>query len=490
MKITHSTKVKASEDLVVDHNSDYITDSYGRKVFAPKPVGGDGKNYISYYTGHGYAGPKEILEDAKKRGFSKIFWGSDESYGMHGMYNGDMYIAYNDANLLPKGYKEDALDAEAHNNVTSSTEIEGSKREEPDLKCRKVAENDNTIEYVVSSEDISKPRWMGKYLTNSGKIKHVYFDCNCSEWNDASDRFESIIPEPYQSCKLLGKAPDNIECSEDFTYIEGSMDNSIINQTTMDELKAKLGSATHRFMVDKMGFDEEDDPNDRYSMGADHFWRIDVKEITNELDGTPGIYIELGAELGYESTDKLLDRLNPIVRQYDDDAYFEPYDPGINVCYLWGENTNASSKIEGASPVTDTRDNWLEPKEGDVEAVDGEQEIDVMIDADIDIADDGSYDYDSLDFAKSNERDGNYYVEMDDLVDTVQLRDYTSVVEDIDELLMYKIPDAKGKHHISGQAHLVYDISGLTRYPDGIYEEDFHAKFNRNKSHIDRFKFD
>ena len=41
----YSSDITCTED-------DYITDSYSRRVHAPKPVGGDGESYISYFTGH------------------------------------------------------------------------------------------------------------------------------------------------------------------------------------------------------------------------------------------------------------------------------------------------------------------------------------------------------------------------------------------------------------------------------------------------------
>ncbi len=580
MKITHSTKVKASEErpwYVVDYkipddpesikrderrriqreladeedaydlehgegiyssdvtcaDDDYITDSYGRKVHAPKPVGGDGENYISYYTGHGYAGPKEILEDAKKRGFSKIFWGSDEAYGMKGMYNGDTYIAYNDAEVLPEGYREDALDAEKGDRVLSCSVIEGATQEEMQAaleeyqkkqqalmqqldnlqedqlkrsnkrrrffrsasaaECHKTGETEDTIKYVVGSDEVAGTKWMGTYLTTDGQLKKIYFVCNTEDWDEASDKLEDIIPQAYQSCKLLGKAPDNIKSDPSFTFVKGSIPVDDVNSGIIEELKRDLGNEIHRFMVDVAGFDEEDDPNDKYSMGADHFWRIDVKEV--EQDGYKGIYIEVGAELGYDSTEKLLERLDDIIKEYDKDAYFEPYDPGISVCYLWadGDDVKSNTSVEAASPVSDTREHYLEPEEDDMRTEDAvEQWIYVDIDVDIDIADDGSYEYDSYDFAKSDASDGDYYVEYDKLDGRVRLRDFMTVVEDIDTLLAYKLPDITGKHHISGQAELCYSVSGLVYSPkdDLVYGDNVDVTFDLAKSTIKHFKID
>ena len=530
MKITHSTKVTASTD------SDYITDSYGRKVHTPKPVGGDGENYISYFTGHGYAGPKEILEDAKKRGFSKIFWGSDEAYGYKGMYNGDMYIAYNDAESLPEGYKEDALDAEKRNSIMSSEMIEGATQEEiqkaleeyqkkqqaftqqlDDLqndqlkkfnkaakkkekkgffkhafasedvpKCHKVNEDSDSINYIVSSENANSPKWMGRYLTASGQIKNVYFSCDTDDWNKAEQEFENVISESYTSCKLLGKAPDNITADSSFTYIQSATQQ--VTDQLLGEIKAQLHEATHRFLVDEKGFDEEDDPNDITNVSADSMF---VVEVYKTEEGA--ICAEVRAELGYESMEQLADVLNDkVIQNYDSDSYFEQVDPGIMEAFLYVNEVEGSTEVQGASPVTDTRDHWLEPEDADdlAEIDQIEQWIDVDIDADIDIEKDGSYDYDSYDFAKdTTTRDGDYYIDYEGLARKVKLRDHVSVIEDIDNLLVYKLPDITGKHHISGIAHLCYKISGLVESKDDslIYDYDLDVEFDERQSSIDKF---
>lgn len=538
MKITHSTKVNSASSIKASADI--------------KPAGGDMINYVMVYTGPGYSEntPQAVLEWGKEHGFDKMFWGSDTAYRMQGIYNGDTYILYKDANKLPGGYKEDALDAEAHDRIMSCQMIEGATAEElqkkfaeyqkmneqlgkqlDDLqqdqlskfnkatqkkekkgffkrafgsdeqpKVQKVAEDADSIEYVVSSEDLTcQTNWMGKYLTPKGEVKHVYFNYNTEDWDEAVQEFEDIIPEPYQSCKLLGKAPVNIASDETFTRIDSSIDSSDINPAMIEELKRDLGNEIHRFMVDVAGFDEEDDPNDKYSMGADHFWRVDVSE-THAEDGTRGIYIEVGAELGYESTEKLLERLDDIIVEYDNEAYFEPYDPGISVCYLWeNDKTLAATQINAASDYPATREKWLEPEDDpDINRIDDyQEEVTLDFDVDIDIADDGSYEYlseddqtESLEFAKDKTFNGDYYLTMDGLREKIRLRDYISVVEDLDELLAYRIPDATGVHHISGQADLIYDVSGLAEDEDGIFDYDLVVKFDPDASEIRNFKFD
>ena len=64
--------------------------------------------YEMHYTGHGYPTMKEIEGEAKKRGFTHSYWGTDEGFGFKGLYNGDTIVVYDDINSLPVGLRMDA----------------------------------------------------------------------------------------------------------------------------------------------------------------------------------------------------------------------------------------------------------------------------------------------------------------------------------------------------------------------------------------------
>lgn len=569
MKITHSSKIKASEDFVVDYkipdDPDYWkreeqkriqrelddeADAYDLEhdegIYAAedaspdiKPSGGDMINYVMVYTGPGYENntPQAVLEWGKSQGFDKMYWGSDTAYGMKGMYNGDTYILYKDASKLPSGYKEDALDAEEHDRVMSATAIEGATQEEmqrafeeyqkkqqelmnrlDDLQndqlskakkrkkffskaqaseenpvCHKVSEDENSINYVVASEDIvCGTKWMAKYLKPDGTVKNVYFCLDTEDWNEAEQELENIITEPYQSCKLLGKAPNTIIDDDTFTFIESA--TRAVNGQLTGEIQAQLHYEVHRYLVDVQGFDEENVPGDITNIPADSIF---VVEVYKTEEGA--ICAEVRAELSYESMDELADLLNEkVIQKYDPDAYFEQVEPGIMEAYLYTDNVKGATDVTAArfegADVDDLRDDYLEPdEEDDSEGIDDfEQEEIVNIDVDIDIAEDGSYDYESYDFAKDSTFNGNYYVDYDDLAEKVKLVDYMSVVEDIDQLLANLLPDVKGKHHITGVAHLIYNVSGLRRsFDDGlVYDYNVEVTFDKEASYIDKFTID
>ena len=72
-------------------------------------------------------------------------------------------------------------------------------------------------------------------------------------------------------------------------------------------------------MSPNFGFEE--DEIDEYS----------VVEVT-EKDGM--IKAEVRAELDYDGLMELISVLNPIVKKYNKDSYFEPVEPGIIEAYI------------------------------------------------------------------------------------------------------------------------------------------------------------
>ncbi len=521
MKITHTTKVKASEaiksstyiyefgiddgdaesgPLVHDNKYDFEATSLeeaqrmGDEMFS---------NEEGFVGGHAREATQEELDEIAK-------WNEIE----------DHYI-FDDGNVYPKDDVESAtqeemqqafeayqkkqaelgkqLDDLQENQLKRFNRASNKKPErrgffkrafgaEDMPKCHKVSENEDSIEYIVSSEDIKASKWMGKYLRQDGSVKQVYFDCNTDDWNEAVSQFEDIIPEPYQSAKLLGKAPDNIASDDSFTYIQCA--SKKVTPEVLNEIESKVYNKVHRWLVDVQHFDEEADPNDIANVPADDIFVVDVREEHENI-----VVVEVRAELSYDSMETLADLLEEVIRQYDSDAYFEQVDPGIMEAYLvFYQSAEASEAIEAASPVSDTREHYLEPDDKDYyEEIDEfEQWEDVAIDADITIEDDGTYDYDSYDFAKDYTTSGDYQVRYDDLGESIELRDYMTVVEDIDLILANILPDVTGKHHITGTAHLCYKVNGLVRNKDDglVYDYDMDVNFNPDQSYIDNFKID
>lgn len=78
--------------------------------------------------------------------------------------------------------------------------------------------------------------WMGKYKSaKDNKMHRVYFEFDTSDFEEAAQEFEDIVPEPYSYARLLGTAPDEALLQKDgFEKIEAS-DTSYIKNSDSTE---------------------------------------------------------------------------------------------------------------------------------------------------------------------------------------------------------------------------------------------------------------
>ena len=102
----------------------------------------------------------------------------------------------------------------------------------------------------------------------------------------------------------------------------------------LQQLKAEIENEVEKYMTSE-GF-ESDEVKD-YSA-------VDVYFDSKERDR---VIVEVRAELSYDGLFELGLRLDKIVANYDEDAYFEPEEPGITTAYIYNitpEKTNKRSK--------------------------------------------------------------------------------------------------------------------------------------------------
>lgn len=87
-------------------------------------------------------------------------------------------------------------------------------------------EDDVDDEYIDSSTNITAASklWMGKYKSaEDNKMHKVYFEFDTSDFEEAEQEFEDIIPEPYSYARLLGTAPHEALLQKDgFEKIQSS----------------------------------------------------------------------------------------------------------------------------------------------------------------------------------------------------------------------------------------------------------------------------
>ena len=88
-----------------------------------------------------------------------------------------------------------------------------------------------------------------------------------------------------------------------------------------DYIKTKLKAAVKKVMTSA--------PHGFYEDEVEEYSAVDVK-ITEDGD----IKAEIRAEVGYDGLMDLCAACDPIVQEYDPDAYFEPVCPGIISAYI------------------------------------------------------------------------------------------------------------------------------------------------------------
>lgn len=107
----------------------------------------------------------------------------------------------------------------------------------------------------------------------------------------------------------------------------------------LPKLKSDIVQIVDQLFRQEFGWDE-DDPSPYY-----------VVEVT-KYDHTYA-KIEVRAEVDYEGLEDLDNALNQYVSKFDQDAYFEPVDPGITACYI---NYRKVAAALGTSPVISSTD--------------------------------------------------------------------------------------------------------------------------------------
>lgn len=132
-------------------------------------------------------------------------------------------------------------------------------------------------------------------------------------------------------------------------------------------------------------------------------------------------------------------------------------------------------------------------------------EIEVSIDAVIDIDDAGGWEYEDTTYpwAKSPyDKRGNWYADTE--YGEIYVGDPVDIVEKIDELLEVFLPARQGRYYITGDADLVFNIdniSGTSKYygndeegtpvvENEYYTDDVDVEFNFSKSSIKNFNIE
>ena len=284
------------------------------------------------------------------------------------------------------------------------------------------------------------------------------------------DEIRQVFPDAERRGKLI-TAHNGASAVKSSTAIEASANS----QKLLSELNAVLTKTMKSF-----GFDDKEVP--MYS-------RINISE---NKDGY--IVIEVGAELGYDPMFELGDALDPIVQKYDADSYFDMDAPGLMTAFL----APGSIKIKSSEYIEDgvdviqaayyVPDHDLEPDDTEpVELDDDEALIDVSLDADIQIEEDGTWDFTDEQYPWVE--DQTFYLK-DDGVE-IYLTDKLGVVERVSDIIEPLLPAEPGTYHVSGFPNLIYNITNRLSYEYSDYEyepEEVDVSFDLSKSYVEQFK--
>jgi len=280
-------------------------------------------------------------------------------------------------------------------------------------ECKQVSEDDDSIEYVVTNTEI-----------NSDNVEA----CDVSFFDKAAQQIE-------------GQSNEIDTCST----VEG---NSSVNKIDIDALKAELNDAIIEYMISE-GFTRPGTPKEsKYDVYADDYFVLEVTK--DSIDNEDCIKCEVRAELGFDGFMRLTEEfLDPIVKKYDKDSYFDMVDGGIAEAYI----VNANRPIEGASDdsaaIDKLRESYLN-SEDDAETAnvaDVTPEdiiIEIPVDAAVNVEEDTAWKLEDASFLE------------DYVTDDISL---DKLAEDFQDVLAWAVPAEAGKYNIKADVTLVYTAS-------------------------------
>lgn len=333
-------------------------------------------------------------------------------------------------------------------------------------------------EYIDSSTDITAAYklWMGKYKSaKDNKMHKVYFEFDTSDFEEAEQEFEDIIPEPYSYARLLGTAPHESLLQKDgFEKIQSSSSvdaNTDEYSDILEEIREQCSTKLIHIMA-QYGFDETE---------AKEYSRVDAS-IDDDKYGR----IEIGCELDYDGLMRVCEELDSVVQAYDPDSYFEPVDSGIAEAWINLEKASIDSSSNIQAGAYDFPEPSLDPPEyPEPEEVDDyTQKIDLNLDAVIEIDQLGDWEYqdENYPWARCKDtKDGSWYSDEYD----VFIADPVSIVERVDELLISKLPEKEGTYRIKGNVHLEYVVSNLSKYVHSYGPNDYDEDIDTDNAYVD-----
>lgn len=278
-----------------------------------------------------------------------------------------------------------------------------------------------------------------QYVRNNKVIDRSYY-MTSEDWGlENGEWCDAVIDQIVFNLYDMNKDVEERIINNSTAHNSGSVNSSTVVGTLTDddvsELRSELYTAGKNFMVDELFWEED---------MIDDYFGVDVEKVSD--DGYSGYRIEVGAEAGYDDLARLSEVLDPIVSSYEEDAYFEAETSGIIVCYIryQDESIEECTSIEGSTY-----------RDHDVE----EQLVEVYLDTNIEVNDEGYFDYEDTSWATDLCGDDGWVQSYD--YPNLDLIEEGSLIETIDDFLIDELPDTPGIYHVVANFELYFDVEGV-----------------------------
>lgn len=361
-------------------------------------------------------------------------------------YSGDVYDFADDAfNKL-----KDIFQNNSSNTVEGSQDI--SRYDKEIVSYRKIISKS-----VEDSDGFLTDYTMYEVVTEDGSVEYeCYFGDNdlYGPWNGEgldfeADNYDEAV-EWYNSY-----SSDEIQSSE-------SVEGSILDSNT--GFRENFEEAVDIFYEEYPATVELTDEQDEE---YDTLYKAYVRETGVLYSVKPGVvYIDID----WDSSD-ILQALEETAEAIGIEHYPDPLDVDASKS-IQGD---AFSELEDAHLAPPEYD---EPTERDVDEEVIELDVDQVIIVDVD----GDYEWedDTYKWAASDGVSGDWRSE-----DGVYIDDKTGIVEKIDDLISPQVPTRPGKYRVTGDAELVYEVSGILEYKNlGKSEEEYEEEIDANHAAV------
>lgn len=307
--------------------------------------------------------------------------------------------------------------------------------------------------------------------------------------SDYIEEIQEVFPDATRKGKLIVAHPSgSANSSVDITSASygGAYDIEDDMFFTRDDINEFAFDAVDE--LNSIYVDKNFDVSDVYMLDPN---RLNVEFTDGENEYFTSVHIDMRRIRRPRDINKYIDNVvNQVIEQEQDyeDVMFASQDINADT-YSTGGGFGQPSKSNRSQRVPEPS---LDPPDyPDPEELYDRTEIVEPFDLDVEIMPDGNWDYlNNKGEIVSMFEDAEYYSDEYD----VYIGDSERLEEDCDDIIAPMLPSKPGVYHISGKAHMIYNVSNILMYDeedyDDLYIEKDYAEieFSKKESYISDFK--